>query len=62
MYLGKQQIAETSTAGGTQYVHTDALGSPVAHTNTAGQILNQPSSRAVCAVTIPLRAYSANVS
>jgi RHS repeat-associated protein len=36
VYLGGKQIAETDANGATQYVHTDALGSPVAHTNAAG--------------------------
>ncbi|WP_133155203.1 RHS repeat domain-containing protein [Kinneretia aquatilis] len=38
IYLGGKQIAEWASAGNqTQYVHTDALGSPVAHTNSAAQ-------------------------
>jgi RHS repeat-associated protein len=36
IYLGGKQIAETVIGGATQYVHTDALGSPVAHTSQAG--------------------------
>ncbi|MGN6829290.1 RHS repeat-associated core domain-containing protein [Paucibacter sp. M5-1] len=40
IHLGGKQIAETG-AGVTQYVHTDALGSPVAHSNAAGGILNR---------------------
>ncbi|MEJ6002994.1 RHS repeat domain-containing protein [Paucibacter soli] len=40
VYLGGKQIAETSN-GVTQYVHTDGLGSPVAHTNSSGAILNR---------------------
>lgn len=41
VYLGGKQIAEVDvTAGVTQYVHTDALGSPVAHTNASGVRLN----------------------
>ena len=32
IYLGGKQIAEVVVGGATQYVHTDALGSPVAHT------------------------------
>ncbi|MBT9457267.1 MAG: RHS repeat-associated core domain-containing protein [Burkholderiaceae bacterium] len=39
-YLGGKQIAETSN-GVTQYVHTDALGSPVAHTGSNGALLNR---------------------
>ena len=40
VYLGTKQIAEASN-GVTQYVHTDALGSPVAHTNASGALLNR---------------------
>jgi len=38
IYLAGKQIAEVQTTGGvnaTQYVHTDALGSPVAHSTSA---------------------------
>lgn len=38
-YLGAKQIAEWDSVRGTQYVHTDALGSPVARTNSAGVLL-----------------------
>jgi len=41
IYLGGKQIAEVVVGGATQYVHTDALGSPVAHTNTSGALLNR---------------------
>jgi RHS repeat-associated protein len=41
IYLGGKQIAETVIGGATQYVHTDALGSPVAHTNAVGAELNR---------------------
>jgi RHS repeat-associated protein len=41
IYLAGKQIAETVVGGATQYVHTDALGSPVAHTNQAGGELNR---------------------
>jgi RHS repeat-associated protein len=41
IYLGGKQIAETVVGGLTQYVHTDALGSPVAHTNQAAAELNR---------------------
>jgi RHS repeat-associated protein len=41
IYLGGKQIAETVVGGITQYVHTDALGSPVAHTNQAAAELNR---------------------
>ena len=41
VYLNGKQIAETVIDGATQYVHTDALGSPVAHTNQAGAELNR---------------------
>jgi RHS repeat-associated protein len=40
VYLGSKQIAEV-TNGVTQYVHTDALGSPVAHTNAIGGLMNR---------------------
>jgi RHS repeat-associated protein len=40
VYLAGKQIAEVNN-GVTQYVHTDALGSPVAHTNAAGALLNR---------------------
>ncbi|RYD98502.1 MAG: RHS repeat-associated core domain-containing protein [Sphingobacteriales bacterium] len=40
IYLGGKQIAEVNN-GVTQYVHTDALGSPVAHTSAAGALLNR---------------------
>jgi RHS repeat-associated protein len=41
IYLGGKLIAEKSSSGFVQYVHTDALGSPVAHTNSAGTLLNR---------------------
>ena len=41
IYLGGHEIAENNSASGITYVHTDALGSPVAHTNPAGTLLNQ---------------------
>lgn len=41
IYLGGKQIAETNSATGVQYVHTDALGSPVARTNASGSVLNR---------------------
>ncbi len=40
VYLAGKQIAEVNN-GTTQYVHTDALGSPVAHTSAAGALLNR---------------------
>ena len=43
VYLGGKQIAETNSIGGTQYVHTDALGSPVARTNAIGALMNRTS-------------------
>ena len=36
VYLEDKQIAETVVDGARQYVHTDALGLPMAHTNQAG--------------------------
>lgn len=41
IYLAGKQIAETVVGGATQYVHTDALGSPVAHTNAAKNEINR---------------------
>ena len=41
IYLGGKQIAEANSATGVQYVHTDALGSPVARTNASGAVLNR---------------------
>lgn len=41
IYLGGKAIAEANSASGTQYLHTDALGSPVARTNTAGAVINR---------------------
>lgn len=38
VYLGDKLIAETNSIIGTNFVHTDALGSPVARTNTSGQL------------------------
>lgn len=41
IYLDGKQIGETVVGGATQYVHTDALGSPVARTNQAAAVLNR---------------------
>ena len=41
VYLGGKQIAEVNSVTGAQFVHTDALGSPVAHTNAAGTVINR---------------------
>ncbi|MFT7723419.1 MAG: RHS repeat-associated core domain-containing protein [Roseateles sp.] len=41
IYLAGKQIAEVNSASGTQYVHTDALGSPVAHSNASGTVINR---------------------
>lgn len=35
-YLGRKAIAQWNSASGTQFMHTDALGSPVARTSIAG--------------------------
>ena len=40
IYLGDKLIAETMSAA-TTYVHTDALGSPVARTNAIGALLSR---------------------
>ena len=39
--LGGALIAEHNSATGIRYAHTDALGSPVAWTNAAGQLLSR---------------------
>jgi RHS repeat-associated protein len=41
IYLGSKQIAEVNSASGTQYAHTDALGSPVARTGPSGGVINR---------------------
>ena len=41
IYLGGKQIAEWNSVSGVQYVHTDALGSPVAHTNGSAAVMNR---------------------
>lgn len=41
VYLGGKQIAEINSASGTQYMHVDTLGSPVAHTGPAGALINR---------------------
>ena len=41
VYLGSRLIAEDNTLTGTSYSHTDALGSPVARTNSAGQVTSR---------------------
>lgn len=38
VYLGDRLIAETNTLSGRSFVHTDALGSPVARTAAGGQL------------------------
>lgn len=38
VYLGDKLIAETNSQTGTSYSHTDALGSPVARSNSAGAV------------------------
>ena len=57
VYLGQRLIAETKLVGGaatnsTRYIHTDGLGSPVAHTDSAGTVVDR--SR--------YEAYGANVN
>jgi hypothetical protein len=42
IYLHKHLIAETSAAG-TQYDHTDGLGSPVAWADSAGGVSGAPA-------------------
>jgi RHS repeat-associated protein len=41
VYLGDRLIAETNTVTGTSYSHTDALGSPVARTNSSAQVTSR---------------------
>jgi RHS repeat-associated protein len=41
VYLGSRLIAEVNSLTGTSYSHTDALGSPVARTNSSGQVLSR---------------------
>lgn len=41
VYLGSKLIAEADTSSGVSYSHTDALGSPVARSNAAGQLLSR---------------------
>ena len=40
-YLADKEIAENNNVSGTEYVHVDALGSPVAHSNQAGALISQ---------------------
>jgi len=41
IYLGGKLIAETVVGGATQYVHTDALGSPVARTGPTRALISR---------------------
>ncbi len=41
IYLGGKLIAETVVGGATQYVHTDALGSPVARTGPTKALISR---------------------
>jgi len=41
IHLGDKLIAEVNSQTGTRYSHTDALGSPVATTNSARQVLTR---------------------
>lgn len=41
LYLGSQLIGEVHSASGASYLHTDALGSPVATTQASGAILSR---------------------
>ena len=41
VYLGSKLIAEVGTSTGTEYVHTDALGSPVARTDSSAGLLTR---------------------
>ena len=56
IYLGDKQLVEANTATGVSYTHTDALGSPVAKTNAAAQLLSRTRYEpygATAAGTIP---------
>lgn len=44
VYLGDKLISETTSAA-TTFVHTDALGSPVARTNSIGAVLSSTRTR-----------------
>jgi RHS repeat-associated protein len=41
IYIDSHLLAEVDSVGGTQYAHTDALGSPVARTSTVTTVLNR---------------------
>lgn len=41
VYLGDHLVAEHLSTGARTYVHTDALGSPVVRTNSAGAVLSR---------------------
>jgi RHS repeat-associated protein len=41
VWLGAQILAETQTGSGTRFLHADALGSPVAASNAAGQVISR---------------------
>ncbi|HEU5297544.1 MAG TPA: RHS repeat-associated core domain-containing protein [Burkholderiaceae bacterium] len=41
VYLGGKLIAETDSSADTSFAHDDALGSPVARTNSAGQVTSR---------------------
>jgi RHS repeat-associated protein len=41
IHLGDKVVAETNTLTGTQWLHTDVLGSPVATTGTGGVLLTR---------------------
>ena len=41
IHLGDKVVAETNTLSGTRWLHSDALGSPVASTGPAGQLLDR---------------------
>ena len=59
VYLGDKLIAETTGTGVTSYSHTDALGSPVAVTNSTGAVLSrtryEPYGATVAGTTNPAR-------
>lgn len=41
IYVGNHLLAEVDSVTGAQYVHTDALGSPIARTTAAKTVLNR---------------------
>lgn len=51
IHLGDKVVAERNTLTGTQWLHTDLLGSPVARTSTSGAVLERTRYEPYGAVT-----------